>query len=322
MVCKVRGMGDTLLATPALRALREGFPNAVLALVVSPVGQEVLATHAGFQAVWSYDKSFSGTLRLIARIRAFGPDLAVVLHATPRMGWIARLSGAPWRVVHNHSGKNYFSTFPIPAPKQSKSAIQRDLDAIRALGIEPRDEKPDFPIPPESRVRVRDFLISRGIVDAAGKKTGPWMVLAPGAGKTEKTWNPAAASEFLGLAREKWPALAWVLLDGPGGGELIRGILRRTVSGPPVFSGTLPEVGALLAQCGGMVTADSGPKHLAAAVGARTLTFWTREPEAEWHPYSLRDHALVYSSSDTLAGLSAARVLEAAGRHFFSEGVG
>jgi ADP-heptose:LPS heptosyltransferase len=311
LVLKVRALGDTLLATPALAALRRGLPGARITAVVSPAGAEVLAGNPDVDEVrvyhkeskaWSYHLEFA---RALARERY---DLAIALHASFRTALLARLSGAPKRVVHNHSGRNFFTTLPIPAKKEAKSTIQRDLDAVRALGLAPAGEHLKLVLKASHRAVARAFLRKHHL------NPGRFMVLVPGAGKDRKRWTAQAAAAFLDAARRL--KISWVILAGPADLPLAQAIQAQAQGQPPIFAQGVKEAAALLAASRGVVTTDSGPKHLAVAVGAPTLTLWTDEPEAEWHPYDLKRHALVRSPSGLVADISADAVLAVAVRHF------
>ncbi len=300
-----------MLATPALRALRRAFPEARLTMTAAPPGWEVLENNPDIDEIRVYDKHASSWiyhLNFMRRLRQSRFDLAIALHASFRTAWLARVSGAPRRVVHNHSGKNYFSTMDIPAKKESKSAIQRDLDVVRALGIPEAGEKLVFPLEERHFIGARTFLEKHGLLRA--KRL---MLLAPGAGKKRKQWPADAAKAFLNQSPQD---IAWVIAAGPGEQEMMADISARVKDCPPIFQGNIKELGALMTLSKGVVTADSGPKHVAVAVGVPTLTLWTDEPEAEWHPYDLARHALVRPPSGIVADISPQAVARAVERHF------
>ena len=311
LVIKIRGLGDTLLATPALRVLRRVFPDARLTMAAAPAGREVLEGNPDINEIRVYDKHAPGWayhLDFMRGLRRSRFDLAIALHASFRTAWLARVSGAPRRVVHNHSGKNYFSTMAIPAKKESKSAIQRDLDAVRALGIPEAGEKLVFLLKEHHYIEARAFLEKHGLI-----RSKRLMLLAPGAGKKRKQWPAEAVQAFLDQYRLD---AAWVIVAGPGEREMMTDISARVKDCPPIFQGNIKELGALMTLSKGVVIADSGPKHVAVAVDTPTLTLWTDEPEAEWHPYDLARHALVRSSSGIVADISPQAVARAVEQHF------
>jgi ADP-heptose:LPS heptosyltransferase len=312
LVVKVRAMGDTLLATPALRALRRGFPDARLTVVVSPQGREVLLGNPDVDEVWVYQKNAINPwyhARFFSRLRKQAFDLGVALHATRRTAFMLWGGGVPIRVVHNHSGANYYATLEISAKKESKSAIERDLDAVRALGLNSAGAELVFNLEPRYHQFVKQFLNDHGL------RARQYFVLIPGAGKERKQWTPAAVAAFLTGMRTQ-SRVPWVILAGPQDQALSADIMRNLKFKVPFFSRGLKEAGALLAHSRGVVTTDSGPKHIAVAVQARTLTLWTDEPEAEWHPYDLRQHALLRSPTGQVPDIMPDAVVKAAVKHF------
>ncbi len=313
LAIKTRGLGDTLLATPALRALRRAFPDARLTMVAAPAGREVLEGNPDIDEIRVCDKHVSSWiyhLNFMRELRQSRFDLAIALHASFRTAWLAWVSGAPRRVVHNHSGRNHFSTLDIPAKKESKSAIQRDLDVVRALGVSEAElgEKLVFSIAERHFMGARTFLEKHRL-----RQAKRLMLLAPGAGKKRKQWPAEAVRDFLD---HNHLDINWVIVAGPGEQEMIADISSRVKACPPIFQGNIKELGALMTLSQGVVTADSGPKHVAVAVGAPTLTLWTDEPEAEWHPYDLTRHALVRSPSGIVADISPQAVAQAVEQHF------
>jgi len=311
LVIKIRALGDTLLATPALRALRRAFPEAGITLVVSPAGEAVVKDNPDVDRILVYSqKDVLYSLKFMARLRQSGYDLVVALHASFRTALMAWATGAAQRVVHNHSGQNYFSTIPIWAKKESKSTIQRDLDAVRALGIPDAGEDLVFPLQPDDYLCVHSFLEENNV-----GRNQPFWILVPGAGKARKRWTAEAAISFLNQFSTCRKG-SWIILAGPADQELANAIHLGAKSHPPVFSQEIKEAGALMSMSQGVVTTDSGPKHVAVAVGARTLTLWTDEPEAEWHPYNLKRHGLVRSRTGVVADIPPDEVVTAAIKHF------
>jgi len=313
LVIKVRALGDTLLATPSLRALRRGLPEARITAVVAPAGREILEDNPDVDEILVYDKAmdgWGGWLRFVAGLRRKKYDAAVSLHASFRTALLALASGARIRIVHNHSGRNFFSTLRITAKKESKSAIARDLDAVRALGLADSGDGLTLPLRPRHHESAAAYLREHGL--ASSKRL---YLLAPGAGKERKRWTPEAAAAFLDQVTDRLDS-DWVLLAGPAEQGMADAIRQLAKNKPRIFARGIKEAAALMACCQGVVTADSGPKHVAVAMGTPTLTLWTDEPEAEWHPYDHGRHALLRSRTGIVADIAAGEAVQAAVDHF------
>jgi ADP-heptose:LPS heptosyltransferase len=199
-------------------------------------------------------------------------DLAVCLHASFRTGLLGWMSGARWRSVRNHSGPDWFGNLKSGEVKRPKSIIQREFDGLRALGLRPADEVPVMTLTREASAQARDFWSGAGL---KGKKV---VALIPGAGKPEKRWPLERFQALASALKKKGRHTLWIL--SPGEPSPARGGLETSGS----FE-SLQTLGAVLARAGAVVGNDSGPRHIAAACGARTLTLFGPEGLEEWHPY-------------------------------------
>lgn len=312
LIIKVRAMGDTLLATPMISSLRQAYPQARLTALVSPAGQPVLQDNPDLNHVMVFDKSI-GVVdygRLLMQLRAAQYDLVINCHASFRTALLAKLTGVRSRISHNHSGKNYFATIPMTAKKEPKSSIERDLDTLRALGIKPATHRTTFTINDQAWQWADQFIQTHQL----GGKDG-FMLLAPGAGQTIKRWPTEHVIAFLNMTRQ-FSKLLWVVLAGPLEQDLMAAIKQAFGEQIPICQGRLQQVAAVIGRGKGMVTADSGPKHLACSLGTKTLTLWTNEPLAEWHPYDLKMHPVLQSSSGQVQELMPNQVWQQAIRIF------
>lgn len=312
LVIKIRAMGDTLLATPTITALKEACPQASLSVLVSPEGREVLEDHPHIDHLMTYDKhmSISSYFTFVKKLRKQRYDLVIALHASFRTALMAFFTGARHRVVHNHSGANFLSTIPIKAKKEAKSTIARDFDTVHALGVNS--------IPGMPSIYLNDLYhkeADRFIKDQNWPADMPFMILAPGAGKEVKQWPQADVLIFLQTALVQ-SKMNWVLLAGPKEKELAASVNHHLAGKVPVFQGSIKAAAALISRAIGMITADSGPKHIACALGTRTLTLWTDEPVAEWHPYDMKNHRLIKSPTGMVKDITPDQLWQAGLDHF------
>lgn len=300
LLVKLRAIGDAVLALPSLQALSRGLPKASISVVCPPAAVEVYAQDPRCAEVLPYRRDALGWLGLVAALRRRRFQLAVCLHASYRSALLGRLSGAPWRSVRNHSGRDWFATLPSAEPKEPKSIVQRDFDALRALGLAPRDARPRLAIPAEAHAQAAALWRRWGL-------RGPALLAFPGAGKPEKRWP---LPNFLALARALKGRRKVLFLTAPGEAGL--GPQARAVGARWASVASLKLLGALAALAGHALGNDSGPRHIAAAAGARTLTLFGPEGLREWHPYARRDgHWALQAPSRRVEDLGVAEVLGA-----------
>ncbi len=285
LAIKLRALGDTVIFTASLRALIEKFPGARVDALVPEAYVEVLRDFPGLGRVraWPRENGWIGKLRpfvsLLPQLRAENYDCVVNFHASPRSAQFARLLGARTRAIHFHGHRdiNRFSTVLIPGKGMVKPIIERDLDCVRALGAE---------ILPGS---ARTF-----VVRTRATQQPPLLVISPGASRPTKMW---ALDSFVEVAR-RWTALGGeaIFLLGPAEADLDK---RISTTARTVISRSLAESIALLSSATVFAGNDSGPKHLAVALGVPTVTVFGPEDPFEWHPYSRQEHPILFR-----AGLS------------------
>ncbi len=304
LLVKLRAIGDAVLTLPSLEALHQGFPQARISVCCPPLAREVYSEDPRVAEVLPYDKAWFQGLGHHARhaegLHERHFDLAVCLHASFRTALLGWLSGAPWRSIRNHSGPDWFCNLKAREPKEPKSIIQRDFDAIRALGLEPKDERPRLALAPwakeEALARWKALrLPSRGV-----------LAIFPGAGKPEKRWP---LEQWLALAKAlKRQRRAPLLLTAPGEAGLDQE--ARAAGGRWACVDSLQVLAALCQRSGHVLGCDSGPRHLAAAAGARTLTLFGPETLREWHPYKEKDgHWAIQAPTGQMADLEMDAVL-------------
>jgi ADP-heptose:LPS heptosyltransferase len=286
LLAKLRAIGDTVLTLPSLQALRKAYPHARISLLVPGHSMQLFEADPRVDEVIAYRRHDLGALQWKANVGFFRElqsrhfDLAVCLHASFRSGLLAWMSGAETRVVRNHSGRDWFSTLHPGEAKEPKSIVQRDFDALRALGITPKEEAPRLVLAAPFR---RD---AAALAKRAGLRRGKSVLIFPHAGKPEKEWPLERFEAAKAMLEKKGFKAAWVVApEAPGP----QGSLR---------AGHLLTLGALCQYAGWALGNDSGPRHIAAACGARTLTLFGPEALREWHPYSAHGGHVALQSPD------------------------
>jgi heptosyltransferase-2 len=273
-------LGDTVFLGPAVRALAGRWPAARVALCVTPRGAPAARLLPGCGEVVVYDKrgrdaGLSGLWRTARRLRALRPDLALVAHASPRSGLLARLSGAPRRV-----GWAVFCT--------ERVHLDRALPFVdRALALAARAGAPGDPAlrleAPAGRAAYAE-----GVLHGARR---PIVAIVPGAEWPTKRWG---VERFARLAADLARRGGTVLLLGApserGDAERI-----RELAGPAVrdaTGNTIEEAIALLARCDLVVGGDTGLVHCARALGRPVVVLFGPTAPGRHH-FTSRDRPLV-----------------------------
>lgn len=287
------------MATPVIAALRAAFPALDLALLTSSWARPAVATNPHLSRVILSDPlglgppSLTAALRLGRRLRRERFDWALVLDRSPLLALLALVSGAPVRAGLDSRGRGLALTHRVAVPADRHEA---DLyqDVLRPLDVPLLDPLPHYVVDGRSAERVAALRVAL----AAGR---PLAVLHPGGGQ-----NPGTTLVAKRWPPERYAALATRLIARASATVLIIGAESDRPATAAVVAGlgpsaawhdltgqlTLPEIAALCAQADLYVGNDSGPLHLAAAVGAPTLGLFGPTPPARYAPRGPRAVAL------------------------------
>jgi heptosyltransferase-2 len=270
-------LGDTVMAVPALRAVRTGMPEARL-LAAGPWAS-MLAGQGLADVLVDYPRSWKGRLRTADAVRAFDAEAAVVLPNSLEAALAALYWAARRRIGFAANGRSVLLTDRLPLPSPRRHQVDEYLMLAERLGVAVTDREPRLTPPaPEAatRVHARALLDAVGVPPAGGApRIGVHLGAAYG---SSKVW-PAdrVASLCARVARDGGVP---VLLGAPGDVGLADAV-RRTAEAPSLVGRDRPEIlPALLSELDVLVSGDTGVAHLAAALGTPVVTlFGPTDPE-------------------------------------------
>lgn len=256
-------VGDVVMATPALRALRRGFPSAEIVFEGRPFMRELLAGHPSIDRFLADEGRGVWARARVLRAERF--DVAVLLPDSARSAlapWLARI---PVRAGYARDPlRRALLSLRLEPPSENGervpiSMIERYLRLTRALGCKDAGETLDLVVDEGARQETRRAL------DAAG--VGDYFVVTPGANfGASKLW-PAEhfASACDRIAREH--ALRAVLAPGPGEEATARSIAEQMAEPALLLMEGLAGLAALIEGARLLLTNDTGPRHIAVALG-------------------------------------------------------
>jgi lipopolysaccharide heptosyltransferase II len=282
LLVRVDLLGDTVLLTAAVRALRRGYPDATLDVLLLPGMAGVLAGDPDISRVLTCDPftwlapqnwlklaTWRDIADTLARLRRPRYDLAISV-CGDTASVLTRLSGAPRRIGYADESYAHFMTHPVPGGRyqQPQHEVRYVLDLAAAAGgiVVPEDARPWLTVLPCERERMAARLgADRGRLGV----TGPIIAIHPGARNGRaKRWPLGHYAQLADRLYEQLDALL-VLTGSPNEMGLANTVLRSAHAPIMDLTGltTLPELVALLAESDVVVTGDSGPMHIACAVG-------------------------------------------------------
>ncbi len=266
-------IGDVVMISPAVRAIREHFDQARIAILAKGWVLETLRGNPFYDDLVEYDsdgrhRGPGGLLRLAGELRRARYDMAVLFQKAFEAAAIARLAGIGLRVGYATDFRRFLLTHPLPPPQPGTHHVEVFLGIPRALGCRVTDPFPFFHVDPESRRRAQEWLLRAG---APGRS--PLVALHPGASKAPRAWH-AGRFALLGRNLTERTGARIILLGGPADRDLLESIAGRM---PPEsllpirLDLSIPDLAGVLERCQLFVGNDSGPMHLAAALGVHVV---------------------------------------------------
>jgi lipopolysaccharide heptosyltransferase II len=278
LVVRLDRIGDVVLSLPAIAAIRGRFPSAEIAVMTRPSTRELLEGHPMVDEVipYYYEKkgrhsSMTGNARFIREIQMRKFDIAFILHPSTRAVLVPFLAGIPYRIGFD-SVLPFLLTKKVPDRRSEGKKHESDytLDVVRAFGINEIPQTPEFEERPIDRTRAAEICVKYGI--AEGERV---IALHPGASCASKKW-PVERFAELGQALSAGRRIAVV----GGREEKELGKILKEAIGPTAVDLTgelgLKDLASFLRRCELLVTNDSGPAHVAAAAGVKTVSIFGR----------------------------------------------
>jgi predicted lipopolysaccharide heptosyltransferase III len=294
LIIKLRYIGDVLLATPALRALRDGFPHARLTVLVNRGTEELLKWNPDVNEVLVLDRSGPATASRLARqLRQLRFDCVIDLTDSDRSAILTRLSGATVRIGFNveRRWRGLLYTSVVHPSSRSVHRVEHDLEAVRALGVVPKAARPVLYTSSQDEEEA-SRLLEELEAERSGATAKTLIMLHPGARYWFKAWP---AERFAELADRLVAATdCQVLIAGDSREqELAESIQRQSQAGVKVLAGrtTLLQLAALLKRCALFIGNDNGPMHMAAALGIPVVALFGPSDPTVWGPRG--DRAIV-----------------------------
>lgn len=294
LIVRTSALGDVVHALPVLTALRRHLPEAKIGWVVEEGMAPVLAGHPDLDELlvvklrkWR-QLSSRGMRELggfLSALDRFSPDVVLDLMGNHKAGVISALTLADRRIGFARPYRREPSSaawISQPVAPRGTHAVDRMLSLLDGLGLPP--EPADFG--PEKLFREESISpVSIG-------DSGPFVLLHPGAGWANKRYPPAWWGKAAGLLRDRTGIPTWVA-TARGEEELAAEVERESGGAArQVPAPDLPSLAALIRRARLMMGGDSGPTHLAQALGTPVLMLMGPTDPERHGPYGAPGHAL------------------------------
>jgi lipopolysaccharide heptosyltransferase I len=293
LVIKPSSLGDVVHTLPAVDLLHRHLPDARLSWVVNEEFCELLGLYPALERVipfrrrrWNRPWHWGELVGFARELRAGAFDACVDFQGLLRSAWIGRLSRAPRRIgfAAAREGAARFYTEAVQVPPELRHAVDRNIELVRrAFGVEGTASFPALVRSATAGVAFETRLAAAGVAAAA-----PRVAVAPVARWGSKTWPAEFFAAVLDAATEQVPEACFWLLGTQSersAGEGVRAACARARPLNLMGCTSLPELIEGLHASRLLLTNDSGPMHLAAAIGRPVLALFGATDPTLTGPY-------------------------------------
>jgi lipopolysaccharide heptosyltransferase I len=293
LLIKPSSLGDIVHTLPTVAALRARFPDAHLAWLVKKQWAGIVERVEGVDRVWPVEGGVAGWLKQVPALRAAAFDLVVDLQGLFRSAAMAWLTGCSTRIgfANGREGSPLLYTMRVPVPTPEMHAVDRYLLVAQALGAaRPLTPVFRFAIADADRARVAELLERVGV-----ERGSPWVAMHVSARWPTKRW-PAEFFAAVANCLQRDGVGPVVLIGTPGGLAEARAVVASARSVRTLIGLTPIELlPALLESATVLVSTDSGPMHVAAAVGTPVVALFGPTSPIRTGPYGARHTVLTHA---------------------------
>lgn len=302
LVVRTDKIGDVVLTTPAIAALRKKFPNARIVGLVSTTAAEIFQLNPHLDETIVLDPNqywgFFGFWRLVGRLRREKFEAAVVFQSKKRVAFALLLSGIRYRIGPLSKWWSWLC-FNF-GRRQNRSAVEMheadyNIQLLRFFKITVADtwERTYLNVDEEARRMATRFFVEKGL-----SKKYKTIAIHPGMAGSALNWPE---SHYIALGRRLARRYNLIITGGPGESALVERVFQGIASlqnyapDQPMFTKYIGEKGltetiAVLDQCDAVMAPSTGPMHLAVALGKKVVSVYPPikvQSAVRWGPYGV-----------------------------------
>jgi heptosyltransferase-1 len=285
LLIRLGSLGDIINAVPAAAALRDTFPESQIDWAVEPQWKRLLEGNPDLNRIVSVDrKSAGGMAATLGRLRAVKYTCAIDFQALYKSALLGFFSGAPRRIgfTSEYAREGFAARFYTDRVNpRGPHKVDHNLTLVESAGAAKSEPRYPIAVRPEEESEVARELEKHSLKD--------FFVMSPGGGWRSKCWPPERYGQLHAkiLARYGWRG---VIGFGPGEEGLAAEVVSAAGDSAPVAipMGLGPLI-ALLRRAKFLVSADTGPLHLACALGVPVVGLYGPTDPSRNGPFSAED---------------------------------
>lgn len=301
LVIDLDNIGDVVMASFIPRKLKELFPQSYVGFLVKEYSREVLIHNPFVNELIIFNPPWLGDLldnrftwlktwQLLRKLKSDKYDLAIVVNADWRKAMLAKFAGIAWRIGADKKKSVFFLTDVVSCTDDPKKhTVSYNLDLLKTLGTKENEVKLEVFINDETRHWADNFLRGHNI-----RGENILIGIHPGAGHQARIWP---ANNYVKLIEKliENKRVKILLFDSKADGqaqEIAKNINHSALIN--VGNISVLQMAALFNKCRCVIAQDSGPMHLATAVGAKVVAIFGPSNHWRFGPYG-NDHTIVRS---------------------------
>lgn len=273
-------LGDLMFATPFFKELRKNFPKARIDLIANSVFSSIMDGNPNLNNIYAYNKKWTirQSIEFARRLRQNNYDLGINIHGSWRSAILLKLIHPSFSIGYGEKGKGIFLNRKLKQ-SQSQHMVNVYLNVLREMGLEVEAGLPFLEVNELVRDKINQMLSSWGI-DTKEKL----IALNTGGTWQTKRWTEDGFARLGDVLNRNYGRVIFV--GGPGDLSIVERIVAMMETKPVIATGKtdLQELAALLDRCDLVISNDSGPVHVAAAVGTPTITIFGPSDDIKYRP--------------------------------------
>lgn len=291
LIITLQRVGDTILSIPAFKAIKESLPRSRVTVFANSYIKDILERIPSIDSAIFYPQksSFLQKARQMRKLRQQRFDLALDFSCdyTLEGALLSWLSGAKYRVGYHISGRGFLFHRPVQHEKKPAHALDEILNIPQAIELETKDKSLRIEPSDEARQSVQKFLKKKGI------KEGDLLIgIHPGGHYPTQRWMIGGFAQLADRIVKKYKARI-ILICGPNEEALVDQLKEKMTSSSIVFSNqSMPHLLGLIQSLHLLVCNNSGPLHMATALGTTTVSTMGPTLPERWWPHG-EGHSVV-----------------------------
>ncbi|MEI7541634.1 MAG: glycosyltransferase family 9 protein [bacterium] len=304
LIIRHRAIGDIILVTPFIRALKKAMPNVQVDMVIEPMGIEVLQGNPYINKAIIFEKNkfskapfwikIKETFKFYKQLMDSKYDVVFDLWGNLRTALMCFFTGAKYRVGFNFRVRKYFYNIVVKPDGPPKYNVYYHMDLLKAIGIKDDGQQTDF------YVMASDKKFAENFYESIGKRADDIVVgLNPAGSWITKRWPEYKYAQLADEIVKVYKNVKIVIVWGPKEKfmaekiyTLMKEVKKDVFLAPET---TLKQLGALLLCMNVFVSNDGAPNHLAIALNVPSLTVFGPTNYKSWIPAGSLRHAEIHS---------------------------